>query len=163
MPLVLSRVITDGFIPSVMFPQENVFLRTRILLYYRRCFRRWVVFFICDRISDENGIYRQLLYRRKCSVGESVGIIFTDGMKLDNVVVIFLITLFMNSWLIRILCHMQWILILNEIAMKYSFAWTGYNIQVKRHQTVSYLPCHRQDLKSRPLPTPLIDKNISSI
>ena len=36
-------------------------------------------FFICDRISDGNGIYRRLLYRRTGSVGDSVGIIFTDG------------------------------------------------------------------------------------
>jgi len=37
-------------------------------------------FFICDRINDGNGIYRRLFYRRKCSVGESVGIIFTNGL-----------------------------------------------------------------------------------
>jgi len=37
-------------------------------------------FFICDRISDGNGIYWRLLYQWKCSVGESVGIIFTDGL-----------------------------------------------------------------------------------
>jgi hypothetical protein len=47
--------------------------------------------FFCDRISDGNGIYRRLLYRRTCSIGESVGMFFTDGMspsvKLDNVVV----------------------------------------------------------------------------
>ena len=33
------------------------------------------VFFICERFSDGNGIYRRLVYRRTCSVGEAVGII----------------------------------------------------------------------------------------
>jgi len=62
-------------------PAGNFFLaRVRIRLYFRRCFRRWVVFFICDRISDENGIYRWLLYQRTWSVGDAVGIIFTDGV-----------------------------------------------------------------------------------
>jgi len=171
MPSVLSRVITDGFIPSVMFPREKNFWHARIRLYYRR----WVVFFLfATELTTEMGFTDDCFTDGSVpSVSPSVlfsptdCIAFTDGIipsvKLDNVVVIFLITLFMNSWLIRILCHMQWILILNENAVKYSFAWTGYNIQVNRHQTVSYLPCHRQDLNSRPLPTPLFDKNISSI
>jgi hypothetical protein len=38
-----------------------------------------MVFFICDRISDGNGIYRRLVHRRIDSVGEAVGISFTDG------------------------------------------------------------------------------------
>ena len=71
MPSVITLEIIDGYISSVMFPRETFFWLARI----RRCFRRWVVFFICDRISDENGIYRRLLYRRTWSVD----IIFTDG------------------------------------------------------------------------------------
>jgi hypothetical protein len=63
-PSVITLEITDGGILSVMFPRETFFWRARIRLYFRRCFRRWVVFFICDRISDGNGIYRRLLYRR---------------------------------------------------------------------------------------------------
>jgi hypothetical protein len=50
-----------------------------------------MVFLICDRISDGNGNYRRLFYRRITSVGEAVGIFLTDGInpsvKLDNVVV----------------------------------------------------------------------------
>jgi len=42
-------------------------------------FCRCVFFFICDRIRDGNGFYRQLLYWRTCSVGEAVGNYFTDG------------------------------------------------------------------------------------
>ena len=53
---VITLAITDGITPSVMFPRETFFWRARIRLYVRRCFRRWVVFFICDRISDGNGI-----------------------------------------------------------------------------------------------------------
>ena len=37
-------------------------------------------FFICDRISDGKGNYRQLVYRRTKAVGETVGNNFTDGI-----------------------------------------------------------------------------------
>jgi hypothetical protein len=36
------------------------------------------VFFICDRLSDGNGSYRRLVYRRTGSVGEAVDMFLTD-------------------------------------------------------------------------------------
>jgi hypothetical protein len=105
MPSVLSRVITDGFIPSVMFPREKNFWHARIRLYYRR----WVVFFLfATELTTEMGFTDDCFTDGSVpSVSPSVlfsptdCIAFTDGIipsvKLDNVVVIFLITLFMNS------------------------------------------------------------------
>jgi hypothetical protein len=77
MPSVLSRVITDGFIPSVMFPRETFFWRARIRLYYRQCFRRWVVFLFATELATEMG------FTDDCYTDgsvPSVSIIFTDGL-----------------------------------------------------------------------------------
>jgi len=56
MPSVISRVITDGFIPSVMFPRE-IFLARAYPSVLPSVFPSVGGFFICDRISDRNGIY----------------------------------------------------------------------------------------------------------
>jgi hypothetical protein len=93
---VLSRVITDGFIPSVMFPQETFFWRARISLYYRR----WVVFLFATELATEMGFTDDCYTDGSVpSVSPSVlfsptdCIAFTDGIipsvKLDNVVVSF--------------------------------------------------------------------------
>jgi len=50
-PSVITLEITDGGIPSVMFPRETFFWRTRI----RRCFRRWVVFLFATELATEMG------------------------------------------------------------------------------------------------------------
>jgi hypothetical protein len=74
MPSVITVEIADKFIPSVMFPQETFFL-ARANLSVRPSMG---VFFICDRLSDGNGSYRRLEYRRTYSVGEAIGNDFID-------------------------------------------------------------------------------------
>jgi hypothetical protein len=94
MPSVLSRVITDEFIPSVMFLRETFFWRARVRLYYRR----WVVFLFATELATEMGFIDDCYTNGSVpSVSPSVlflptdCIAFTDGMipsvNLDNVVV----------------------------------------------------------------------------
>jgi hypothetical protein len=103
MPSAITLDITDGYSPSVMFPRETFFWRVRIRRWFRRCFRRWVVFFICDRISDGNGITDECYTDgRDPSVTPSVLLLstefidVTDGIspsaKLYNVVVLYWLT-----------------------------------------------------------------------
>jgi len=91
-------IITDGFILSVMFPRETFFWRARIRLYYRQCFRRWVVFLFATELATKMGFTDDCYTDgRVPSVSPSVlfsptdFIVVTDGMspsvKLDNVVV----------------------------------------------------------------------------
>jgi len=47
MPSVITLEITDGGIPSVMFPRETFFWRARI--------RRWVVFLFATELATEMG------------------------------------------------------------------------------------------------------------
>jgi hypothetical protein len=49
MPSVITLEITDGYIPSVMFPRETFFWRARI----RRCVRRWVIFLFATKLATE--------------------------------------------------------------------------------------------------------------
>ena len=78
-----------------MFPRETFFLARAYPSVRPSVFRRWVFFFICDRLNDGNGIYRRLVYQRTVSVGEASVffsptnfIAVTDGIsssiKLDN-------------------------------------------------------------------------------
>ena len=110
MPSVITLEISDGFILSVMFPRETFFLARAYPSVRPSVCPSVGVFFICDRISDENGIYRRLLYRRTCSVGESVGMVFTDGMspsvKLDNFVVYII---FFSLFFVLILLFFQFV------------------------------------------------------
>jgi len=98
MTSVITLEITDGFIPSVMFPQETFFWLARIRLYYCRCFRRWVVFLFATELATEMEFTDDCYTDgRVSSVSPSVlfsptdFIAVTDGMspsvKLDNVVV----------------------------------------------------------------------------
>jgi hypothetical protein len=79
-------------------PAGNFFWRTRIRLYYRRCFRRWVVFLFATELATEMGFTDDCYTDGTLpSVSPSVlfsptdCIAFTDGIipsvKLDNVVV----------------------------------------------------------------------------
>jgi hypothetical protein len=77
-PSIITVEIADGFIPSVMFPQETFFL-AHAYPSVRLSVFCWWVFFICDRLSDGNGSYRRLVYRT-WSVGEAVSNYFTDGV-----------------------------------------------------------------------------------
>jgi len=87
------RIYSVGNVPA-----GNFFWRARIRLYYHRCFRRWVVFFIWTELATEMGFIDDCYTDRSVlSVSSSVlfsptdCIAFTDGMipsvKLDNVVV----------------------------------------------------------------------------
>jgi hypothetical protein len=51
MPSIITLEITDGYIPSVMFPRETFFWRARI----RRCFHWWVVFLFATELATEMG------------------------------------------------------------------------------------------------------------
>ena len=74
--LNFRRIYSVGNVPA-----RNFFFLARAYPSVRpSVFCRRVFFFICDRISDGNGIYRRLVYRRTCSVGDAVGICFTDGL-----------------------------------------------------------------------------------
>ena len=107
MPSAITLEITDGCIPSVMFPRETFFWRARIRLYYRRCFRRWVVFLFATELATEMG-FTDDCYTDGLVPSVSPSVLFsptdfiavTDGMspsvKLDNVVVIFLSSI--NMW-----------------------------------------------------------------
>jgi len=93
-PSVITLEITDGVIPSVMFPRETFFWRARI----RRCFRRWLVFLFATELTTEME-FTDYCYTdgRDPSVTPSVLLLpmdfiaVTDGIspsvKLDNVVV----------------------------------------------------------------------------
>jgi hypothetical protein len=90
MPSVITLDITDGYIPSVMFPRETFFWRARI----RRWLRRWVVFLFATELATEMG-FTDDCYTDGC--GPSVLLLptecitVTDGIspsaKLYNVVV----------------------------------------------------------------------------
>jgi hypothetical protein len=82
-----------------MFPR-GIFFGARIRLYYRRCFRRWVVFLFATDLATEMGFTDDCFTDgRVPSVSPSVlfsptdFIAVTDGInpsvKLDNVVMIF--------------------------------------------------------------------------
>jgi len=55
MPSVITLDITDGNIPSVMFPRETFFWRACIHRRCRRCFRRWVFFLFATELATEMG------------------------------------------------------------------------------------------------------------
>jgi hypothetical protein len=95
---VITLEITDGGIPSVMFPRKTFFWRARIRLYFRRCFRRWVVFLFATELATEMGFTDDCYTDgRDPSVTPSVLLLPTDfiavtdgislSVKLDNVVV----------------------------------------------------------------------------
>jgi len=52
MPSVITLEISDGFIPSVMFPRETFFLARAYLSVRPSVCPSLGVFFICDRLSD---------------------------------------------------------------------------------------------------------------
>jgi hypothetical protein len=100
MPSVITLEITDGGIPSVMFPRKTFFWRARI----HRCFRRWVVFLFATELATEMG------FTDDCYTdGRDPSVLFlptefivvTDGIsssaKLYNVVVHLLPTTFMEG------------------------------------------------------------------
>jgi len=68
------RIYSVGNVPA-----GNFFFCARVSVCKTVSVLSVCFFFICDRISDGNGFYRQLLYWRTCSVGEAVGNYFTDG------------------------------------------------------------------------------------
>jgi hypothetical protein len=86
MPSVITLDITDGYIPSVMFPREIFFWRARI--------RRWVVFLFATELATEMG-FTDDCYTNRC--GPSVLLLPTEcitvtdrispSAKLYNVVV----------------------------------------------------------------------------
>jgi hypothetical protein len=92
-PCNYRRIYSVGNVPA-----GNFFLRPRIRLYYRQCFRRWVVFLFATELATEMGFTDDCYTDgRVPSVSPSVlflptdVIAVTDGMspsvKLDNVVV----------------------------------------------------------------------------
>jgi hypothetical protein len=92
MPSVITLEITDGVIPSVMFPRETFFGAIR--LYFRRCFRRWVVFLFATELATEmrftddcytNGRDPSVLFLPTDFITVTDGI--SPSVKLDNVVV----------------------------------------------------------------------------
>jgi len=97
MPSVITLKITDGFSVGNV-PAGNLFWRACIRLYYRRCFRRWVVFLFATELATEMGFTDDCYTDgRVLSVSPSVLFSPTDfiavtnginpSVKLDNVVV----------------------------------------------------------------------------
>ena len=76
-PSVIIIENTDGCILLEIFSRDYFFYRASPSIILS-VFRRWLVFFISDRISDRIGNYRRLGSRRTDSVGETVGNNFID-------------------------------------------------------------------------------------
>jgi hypothetical protein len=99
MPSVLTVEISDGFIPSVMFPWETFFWRARIRLEDRRCSIGGCFFLFAIDLATEMGVTDDCYtdghvpsVKPSVIISPTDFIAFTDGIspsvKLDNVVVI---------------------------------------------------------------------------
>jgi hypothetical protein len=95
---IITLEISDGVIPSVMFPREIFFWHARIRLYFHRCFRRWMIFLFATELATEMGFTDDCYTDgRDPSVTPSVLLLPMDfitvidgispSVKLDNVVV----------------------------------------------------------------------------
>ena len=97
-PSVITLKITVGLAVGNV-PARNFFIGARIRLYYRRCFRRWMVFLFATELATEMG-FTDDCFTDGALPSVNLSVLFsptdliavTDGInpsvKLDNVVVV---------------------------------------------------------------------------